>query len=89
MKLESCLFYYIIPCIQLSRPTAAGVEIMSVTKNNHSIGYLQLTDLCLIKVKPQITGRGSDEFSVHTAPDDSNVKQYIHLHLFLLTCSEL
>lgn len=62
---------------------------MVVTKKNHSIGYLQLTDLCLINVKLQIRGRGSDEFSVHTAPDDSNVKQYINLHLSVLTCSEL
>jgi len=62
---------------------------MSVTKNNSSIRYLQLNDLCLINRKPQIRCRGSDEFSVCTAPDDSSVKQFINLHLSLLTCSEL
>lgn len=43
-------------------------------KADHIIGYLQLTDLCLIKVKHQIRDRGNDEFSVHTAQDYSNMK---------------
>lgn len=79
----SCLF-----CV-MSHPVWNRIKIMFLTENNHNIGYLQLTDLYLIKVKPEIRDRGNDEFSVHTAPDDSNVELYIHLHLSLQICSEL
>lgn len=64
-------------------------KIMYVTKNNHNLGCMQLADLCLIKVKPQIKDRGNYEFSVHNAPVNASVEQYIHLHLSLLTLSLL
>lgn len=83
------LLYYINLWILMFHPTQDRGKIMYVTKNNHNLGYMQLADLCLMKVKPQIKCWENDKFSIHNTPVNSSVEQYIHLHLSLLTCSLL